>query len=130
MFYRMLYFTCDRSLTGAHLHNGAQSSGFERLADGDVATESDEHCHPDGGGLRNESERQQVDLDDLCLIPGAQSGVLEEVSDGVERKCHCQHHRINHRQTLQQQQNVGAFELDIQIDFGLALCKSHGLHLT
>jgi len=88
----------------ANLHDGAESSGFKRLADGDVAIESDENRHPDGGRLRDESEGQQIDLDVMSLLRGAQAGVLEEVGDGVERKYHRQHHRINHRQTLQQQQ--------------------------
>ena len=88
----------------AHLHDGTESGGFERLADGDVAIERHQHRHPDGGRLRDEGQRQQVDLDDLRLIHRAQSGVLEEVGDRVQRECHGQHHRINHRQTLQQQQ--------------------------
>ena len=87
----------------SHLYDGAESCCLERLADGDVAVECDEHRDPDGGGLRDERQRQQVDLNDHRLVNSPQSGVLEEVSDAVERERHCQHHRVDHRQTLHQQ---------------------------
>ena len=86
------------------LDNGAESSGLERLADGDVAVERHEDRDPDGGRLSDEGQRQEVDLDEVRLLDGPQSGVLEEVGDAVERKRHRQHHSVNHRQTLQQQQ--------------------------
>jgi len=64
-----------------HLYDSAESRGFERLADCDVTIERNQNCHPDGGRLRDESQRQQVDFDDLSLLHRAQSSVLEEICD-------------------------------------------------
>lgn len=79
---------CSHISVVSYLNNRAESSGFEWFTDGDVAIEGDKNCHPNCGRLRDKGERQQVDLDDLSLLHGAQSRVLEKVRDGVERKRH------------------------------------------
>ena len=76
-----------------------------RSTDGNVSVDGDEHRDPDGGGLRDECDRENVDEHELVervvlIVLRVQSGVLDERRQKVQRERRHHQQVVNHRQSL------------------------------
>ena len=76
-----------------------------RPADGDVSVDGDKHGDPDGGGLRDERDRQNVDEHELVEraqsdVVAVDARVVDERRQEVERECRHDQHVVDHRQRL------------------------------
>jgi len=89
--------------SGAKYQRFGTLTGLVRHADSDIAVDADENGDPDGRGLNDEDEGQEVDeyhLVAVVVIRRVPAAVLDQVRDAEYRHDGDQHQRVGHRQHL------------------------------
>ena len=83
-----------------------------RHTDGNIAIDSDEHCHPDSRRLYDKDEREKMDerhLVAVVVIGGIPAGVVDQVWHAEYRQYGDKHQRVGHRQRLQARRSYAWF---------------------